>query len=382
MRCSWRCQVVGVDSNNRILTNMTNSKDKYSRDGDSEMCFNLFTMFDKPPIFQIRDLFQYILRCAGEWVRARMGHACGGVATASAHRMVTRVRPSGKQPRYTDNCPPGEKENAAPEPLIIFLLGPPGAGKGTQSALLKAAFPGLITHLSYGDLVRYQDRIPGSWVSSFPRRGGGSNNGNSSSGGSGGSGGGSASTSSNSPLVSADAAVHLLRDVIERGLGRYGQRVWLVDGFPRSAEHVAAWVAAAAAAAAESRVPLRARCAIHLSCPPEMLVQRVLERGRATQNKNGSDHSPSSSSPSPIRPEDADPRLVWERVERNSRESGALLRALEDADVRTFRVNADRDVEAVAQEIYMHVRVSLSSLARSLTHSLFLPRVGLARRVI
>ena len=35
---------------------------------------------------------------------------------------------------------------------IIFILGPPGAGKGTQCAALRAAFPGKLTHLSYGDL--------------------------------------------------------------------------------------------------------------------------------------------------------------------------------------------------------------------------------------
>ncbi|RYO94864.1 hypothetical protein DL762_000298 [Monosporascus cannonballus] len=205
----------------------------------------------------------------------------------------------------------GTDENAqsyataeVPEPLIIFILGPPGAGKGTQSASLKAAFPGF-THLSYGDLVRYQDGIPGSWVSSFPRRGNGSS----------------------SPLLPADAAVRLLGETIEAGVG-HGQLAWLVDGFPRTEEHVAAWSAA--------RMP-PARCALHLSCPPETLVRRVLARSSG-------------------RPDDAVPELVRERVERNARESEALLQALADSGVSLIRVDSDRDVGAVKGEVLAHAK--------------------------
>ncbi|KAI1654637.1 hypothetical protein F4813DRAFT_369702 [Daldinia decipiens] len=49
------------------------------------------------------------------------------------------------------------------QPLIIFILGAPGTGKGTHSKFLNTTFSSL-THLSYGDLIRYEDRIPGSWT--------------------------------------------------------------------------------------------------------------------------------------------------------------------------------------------------------------------------
>ncbi|RYP51071.1 hypothetical protein DL768_003515 [Monosporascus sp. mg162] len=244
------------------------------------------------PVRTIASIFKTLLNHAGEW--------------------ATRIQPQAGLKGTGDDAqsyPTAE----VPEPLIIFILGAPGAGKGTQSASLKAAFPG-VTHLSYGDLVRYHDSIPGSWVSSFPRRGNGSSN----------------------PLLPADAAVQLLGETIEAGVGR-GQLAWLVDGFPRTEEHVAAWSAA--------RMP-PARCAVHLCCPPETLVRRVLARSSS-------------------RPDDAAPELVRERVERNLRESETLLKALAESGVSLFRVDADRDVEAVKGEVLAHAKEAINDWRES-----------------
>ncbi|KAI1160438.1 P-loop containing nucleoside triphosphate hydrolase protein [Nemania serpens] len=187
----------------------------------------------------------------------------------------------------------------APEPLIIFILGPPGAGKGTQSNLLKAAFPSL-THLSYGDLLRQEDRIPGSWVSSLPRRNGGTK-----------------------PLVPAIAAAQLLRRTIDVGVRR-GQLTWLVDGFPRSEAHVEAWVAQMPAA----------QHALYLSCPRDTLVQRVL--GRAATSG---------------RPDDAVTGVVQERIGRSLREREALLSALAKHGMRATEIDATQSVADVERGV-------------------------------
>ncbi|KAI1779410.1 P-loop containing nucleoside triphosphate hydrolase protein [Hypoxylon cercidicola] len=193
-------------------------------------------------------------------------------------------------------------------PLFIFILGAPGVGKGTISAFLKEAVPGL-THLSYGDLTRYHDRIPGSWVSSFPRREG-----------------------TNNPLLPARDAVTLLRGPIETGVRQHGQLMWLLDGFPRREQHVTEWLA---------QLP-RADCTLYLFCPPELSVNRVL--GRASTSG---------------RPDDANVERVLERVTRINAESGAMLDALETAGMRVARVDASRDLETVKGEVLGHIQEAM-----------------------
>ncbi|KAI6080525.1 P-loop containing nucleoside triphosphate hydrolase protein [Hypoxylon rubiginosum] len=195
------------------------------------------------------------------------------------------------------------KAQSYPRPLIIFILGAPGVGKGTASVYLKAAFPRL-THLSYGDLARYQDSIPGSWVSSFPRREGTSN-----------------------PLLPAGDGVKLILDTIWGGVER-GQMVWVIDGFPRTEEHVTEWAA---------RMP-PAACTLYLSCPPEISVSRIL--GRAGTSG---------------RLDDADLEKVKSRVERAHADSKPMLSTLERSGMRIIRVDAARDVEIVKEEVLRHV---------------------------
>jgi UMP-CMP kinase len=44
--------------------------------------------------------------------------------------------------------------------LVVFILGGPGSGKGTQSALIQEKFK--FVHLSAGDLLREERKTPGS----------------------------------------------------------------------------------------------------------------------------------------------------------------------------------------------------------------------------
>lgn len=203
---------------------------------------------------------------------------------------------------------PPSTPHHSPRPLFIFILGAPGVGKGTVSSFLKTAVPGL-THLSYGDLIRYQDQIPGSWISSFPRRGG-----------------------SNNLLLPACDAVRLLRETIEAGAEQYGQLIWPIDGFPRTEQHVSEWMA---------QMP-RADCILYLSCPPDISFERILARA-ATSG----------------RADDADPETVRERIERNNAESNAMFDNLRKWGMEAVCVNTDRDLKIVEEEILNHVQVSI-----------------------
>ncbi|KAI6088394.1 P-loop containing nucleoside triphosphate hydrolase protein [Hypoxylon rubiginosum] len=200
----------------------------------------------------------------------------------------------------------GTTKSTSAKPLFIFILGAPGVGKGTISAFLKTAVPGL-THLSYGDLTRYYNKIPGSWVSSFPRRRG-----------------------TNNPLLPARDAAAMLRATIDTGVRKHGQRIWLLDGFPRTAEHVAEMVA---------QLP-PPDCTLYLFCLPEVSMQRIA--GRAATSG---------------RPDDANAARVEERVARINAESGAMLEALEAAGMHIATVDANRDLETVKEEVLGHVQV-------------------------
>ncbi|KAI1122832.1 P-loop containing nucleoside triphosphate hydrolase protein [Nemania abortiva] len=239
-----------------------------------------------------------------------------GIVASMVHNILSRpfsklVRPlkdHGSKKSPHDSRPLGPQPTDHWEgrpPLIVFILGPPGAGKETHSKRLRRDFPGL-THLSYGDMLRYQASIPASWVSTFPRRGGGIEG---------------------DPVLPAADAVRLLRETIESGVAR-GQRIWLIDGFPRTREHMAAW--------ADTQIP-RAKQAFFLECNGLVLVDRIL--GRAGTSG---------------RPDDADVESVRERINRNMAASEAMLQACRDYGVPVITIAADRDLDAVYRDIQNH----------------------------
>ncbi|KAI0388489.1 P-loop containing nucleoside triphosphate hydrolase protein [Xylariaceae sp. FL0594] len=224
------------------------------------------------------------------------------------------------------------KTSNTKQPPIIFLLGPPGAGKGTQVSLLKESFPEL-SFISYGDLVRREDRIPGSFVSSLPRRGGGSK----------------------SPILPPTAAVHILRQEIFPCNQEYNNNkssnagdskskncdkmIWLIDGFPRTGKHVEAWIRGGM---------FHAQCVIYLCCPIHLSIDRVLARASTSG-----------------RPDDANFDLVRERVERNVSERDAMFVALLDHGMPFVKVDGTQDVETVRRVIYDTVMDALNTWNQS-----------------
>jgi adenylate kinase/UMP-CMP kinase len=56
-------------------------------------------------------------------------------------------------------------EDGVTKPTILFVLGAPGAGKGTQCALIKEAG---WTHLSTGDLLRQEVALGTELVRRWP----------------------------------------------------------------------------------------------------------------------------------------------------------------------------------------------------------------------
>jgi len=132
--------------------------------------------------------------------------------------------------------------------------------------------------------------------------------------------------------VPPEAAVHILYQAIFNSNG-IGQKLWLIDGFPRTKKHVEAWV--------KGRMPL-AQCVIYLTCPEDVLIQRILSRASTSG-----------------RPDDAVPDLVKERVERNISERDAMLSALVEHDMPFVKIDGTQDVETVRRTMLDTFMVSV-----------------------
>ncbi|MFN3664033.1 nucleoside monophosphate kinase [Yoonia sp.] len=143
----------------------------------------------------------------------------------------------------------------APAPNIVFILGGPGAGKGTMCELAQIQLGW--THLSTGDLLRAELKAGGpvtELIKSFIDAG---------------------------TLVPDEIVVKLLKDAIESTIRHTGNRNFLIDGFPRSFSNLDAWYAVFG-----QNVDLPKM--IYFECPLEVLTQRILGRaqysGRSDDN--------------------------------------------------------------------------------------------------
>lgn len=136
-----------------------------------------------------------------------------------------------------------------PQPNIVFILGGPGAGKGTMCELAQIQLGW--THLSTGDLLRAELKAGGpttALIKSYIDAG---------------------------TLVPDEIVVKLLKDAIETTIRHTGNRNFLIDGFPRSFSNLDAWHAVFGD---DGDLPKM----IYFECPLDVLTQRILGRAQYT----------------------------------------------------------------------------------------------------
>lgn len=142
----------------------------------------------------------------------------------------------------TSKKTPGMGDN---KPLVIFVLGPPGAGKGTQCAKIVEHFG--FQHLSAGDLLR-QERNSGSkdgdLISHHIKEG---------------------------QIVPVEITLRLL----EKAMYARPMHKFLIDGFPRNEDNLSGWNAVM-----PSKVNLK--FVLFIECTEDICVKRILERGKAS----------------------------------------------------------------------------------------------------
>lgn len=136
---------------------------------------------------------------------------------------------------------------------VIFVLGGPGAGKGTQCSLLAKRED--FVHLSAGELLRAERRsgsADGDLIEQYIVEG---------------------------RIVPAEITVALLRRaMVENG---WSTKHFLIDGFPRNADNYSTWFNIMTDAQVERL--------LHIVVPDEVLIKRIMGR-----NESRSDDNPES----------------------------------------------------------------------------------------
>ncbi|KAF4123575.1 UMP-CMP kinase [Geosmithia morbida] len=134
---------------------------------------------------------------------------------------------------------------------VLFVLGGPGAGKGTQCAKLVKDYG--FTHLSAGDLLRAEQERPGSQFGDLIR-----------------------DYIKNGLIVPMEVTVQLLEnamaDALRESGSADGKGRFLVDGFPRKLDQAHKFE--------EAVCP--AKMVLFYDCPEDVMESRLLERGKTS----------------------------------------------------------------------------------------------------
>ena len=140
--------------------------------------------------------------------------------------------------------------------ISIVLFGKPGAGKGTQAAFLKEKYN--LKHISTGDVFRFNlqnDTALGKEAKVYIDKG---------------------------ELVPDEITINMLKDEVEKNMDSAG---FLFDGFPRTitqADELEALLTSKG---------LKLTATVALEADDEVLVKRILERGKTSGRSDDQDES-------------------------------------------------------------------------------------------
>ncbi|XP_038905437.1 UMP-CMP kinase 3 isoform X1 [Benincasa hispida] len=136
---------------------------------------------------------------------------------------------------------------AEKKPTVVFVLGGPGSGKGTQCSNIVEHFG--YTHLSAGDLLRAEIKSGsenGTMIQNMIKEG---------------------------KIVPSEVTIKLLQRAIEES----GNENFLIDGFPRNEENRAAF---------EVVTGIEPSVVLFFDCPEEVMEKRLLRRNEGRVDDN------------------------------------------------------------------------------------------------
>ncbi|XP_040026818.1 UMP-CMP kinase [Gasterosteus aculeatus] len=137
------------------------------------------------------------------------------------------------------------------KPQVVFVLGGPGAGKGTQCSKIVENYS--YTHLSAGDLLRAERAREGSefgqLIDNYIKEG---------------------------RIVPVEITINLLRKAMEETMKKDDKKFrFLIDGFPRNEDNLTGWNTVMVDKADVKFV-------LFFDCSNEVCIDRCLERGKSS----------------------------------------------------------------------------------------------------
>eukprot|EP00296_Roombia_truncata_P008266 JP446743.1.p1 GENE.JP446743.1~~JP446743.1.p1 ORF type:complete len:196 (-),score=51.17 JP446743.1:270-857(-) len=183
---------------------------------------------------------------------------------------------------------------------VVFVLGGPGAGKGTNCEKIVNEFGFL--HLSAGDLLRAAQASgteEGEMIKNYIKEG---------------------------QIVPVEVTVRLLLNAMKES----GKSKFLIDGFPRNQNNVDGWESVVGTAA-------KVEFVLYLDCPEDVMEARLLDRGKTSGRTDDNIES------------------IKKRFRTYMQETMQVINAF-DARGLVKRVDSNRDPEAVyasVQELFV-----------------------------
>jgi UMP-CMP kinase len=142
------------------------------------------------------------------------------------------------------------------EVTVVYILGGPGSGKGTQSAHLVQHYG--FTHLSAGDLLRDEQKREGSEYGEMIKR-----------------------YIKEGLIVPMEVTVKLLENAMKSKLDNAGKGRFLIDGFPRKMDQGVYF----------EQAVCPSTCTVFLDCPEEVMRKRLLNRGLTSGRADDNEES-------------------------------------------------------------------------------------------
>ncbi|XP_034664265.1 UMP-CMP kinase [Drosophila subobscura] len=183
------------------------------------------------------------------------------------------------------------------KPKVVFVLGGPGAGKGTQCSKIVDRF--LFTHLSAGDLLREERSREGSefgtLIEDYIRNG---------------------------KIVPVDVTCSLLENAMKNS----GKSLFLIDGFPRNQDNLDGWNR-------QMSEKVDMQFVLFFDCDEEVCVKRCLNRGQ-----DGSGRS------------DDNLESLKKRIQTYNNDSLPIIKHFEGAG-QVKKIDASPDADKVFSEV-------------------------------
>lgn len=186
------------------------------------------------------------------------------------------------------------------KPKVVFVLGGPGAGKGTQCNNIVNHFG--FVHLSAGDLLR-EERIRegsqyGQLIDDYIKNG---------------------------KIVPVDVTCSLLENAINLHREKNGKNKFLIDGFPRNQDNLDGW---------NRRMHDKAdvQFVLFFDCAESVCVERCLERGKSSGRTDDNEES------------------LKKRIQTYNNESYPIIQHFEKLDM-VKRIDASPDADSIFKAV-------------------------------